>query len=167
MESQRSKPIAILGAGSWGTALALHLARCGQTVRIWSIETAEITSMLTEKANNRYMPGYSLPDNIEPKVHLEEAVEGVNDILIVIPSVGFRQTLIKLKSLINTNVRIICATKGLDTETGQLLSEVTEEVLGKAQKFAVISGPSFAREVAAGLPSAVMIASQHKSLVTD
>lgn len=167
MESPQSKPIAILGAGSWGTALALHLARCGQTVRIFSIETAEITAMLADKANNRYLPGIPLPDKIQPKIQLEEAVAGVNDILMVVPSVGFRKTLIHLKPLINANVRLICATKGLDTETGQLMSEVTEDVLGKEQPFAALSGPSFAREVAIGMPTAVMIASKHKALITD
>src|SRR5579885_211075 len=167
VEAQQFKPITILGAGSWGTALALYLARRGQTVRIWSIETSEINAMITDKANNRYMPGFSLPDQIQPMADLAEAVQDVEDIIVVVPSAGFRQTLQQLKPLINTRNRIICAAKGLDTETGQLLSEVAEDVLGKEFKFAVLSGPSFAREVAAGLPCAVVIASHHHVFLND
>ncbi|VVC75106.1 Glycerol-3-phosphate dehydrogenase [NAD(P)+] [Aquicella siphonis] len=167
MEGQQLKPIAILGAGSWGTALALYLARRGQTVRIWSIEESEITAMITDKANNRYMPGFSLPDQIHPMTNLEEAVSGVEDVIVVVPSAGFRHTLAMLKPLIGPHVRITCAAKGLDTDTGQLLGEVAEEIFTRQRPFAVLSGPSFAREVAAGLPCAVVIASHHKPLLAD
>jgi glycerol-3-phosphate dehydrogenase (NAD(P)+) len=167
VEGQQLNPITILGAGSWGTALALYLARRGQTVRTWSIETSEINAMISERANNRYMPGFSLPDEIHPVASLAEAVQGVEDIIVVVPSVGYRQTLTQLKQLITTGVRITCAAKGLDAETGQSLSEVADEVLGSNHQFAVLSGPSFAREVAAGLPCAVVIASRHKALLND
>jgi glycerol-3-phosphate dehydrogenase (NAD(P)+) len=162
VNGQQLKPIAILGAGSWGTALAMYLARRGQPVQIWSIETSEITAMRSDRANNQYLPGIKLPDLIRPIANLPEAIKDVDDILIVVPSAGFRQTLTSLKPLIHPGVRIICATKGLDIETGQLLSEVTEEILGKNHPFAVLSGPSFAREVAHGLPCAVVIASLHQ-----
>lgn len=165
MEDKQFKPIAVLGAGSWGTALALYLARRGQTVRMWSVDPSEITAMLADKANNRFMPGYTLPDTIQPTVDLASAIAGVDDILIVIPSVGFRQTLESLKPLLAKGTRIICATKGLDTKTGQLFADVVSEVLGDAYPFAVLSGPSFAREVAAGLPTAVVIASKDKETV--
>src|SRR3990167_8163647 len=114
MKNLEFKPIAILGAGSWGTALALYLARRNQQVRIWSIETAEIEAMISEKANNRYLPGLTLPDLIQPTANLDDAVYQVEDILIVVPSAGFRQTITTLKPLINSNARITCATKGLD-----------------------------------------------------
>lgn len=167
MESQQLKPITILGAGSWGTALALYLARRGQTVRMWSIEKSEIDAMLSERTNNRFMPGFSLPDTIHPTANLAEAVKDVDDVIVVVPSAGFRHTLTLLKPLIGTNVRITCAAKGLDTETGQLLGNVAEEIMGKERQFAVLSGPSFAREVAAGLPCAVVIASHHLILLND
>lgn len=167
MEGQQLKPIAILGAGSWGTAIALYLARRGQTVNIWSIEESEINAMRTEKANNRYMPGFSLPDTIHPTTSLKEAVENVDDVIVVVPSIGFRQTLTQLKSLISPHTRLTCAAKGLDTETGQLLGEVALEIFGKERPFAVLSGPSFAREVAAGLPCAVVIASHDKTMAHD
>lgn len=165
--TKKENPIAILGAGSWGTALALYLGRRKQAIRIWSIETAEIKSMQEDKTNNRYMPGFPLPDCILPMIDLAETVNAVDDILIVVPSVGFRQTLISIKPLIKPTARIICASKGLDTQTGQLLGEVAEEILGNKHPFAVLSGPSFAREVAAGLPTAVTVASRHPSLLTD
>lgn len=163
--SQPLQPIAVLGAGSWGTALALYLARRGQTVKIWSVEPAEITAMLADKANNRYLPGYPLPDELHPVTELVEAVDGVTDILVVIPSVGFRATLTLLKPFVKATTRLICATKGLDEKTGELLSEVVIDVMGKECEFAILSGPSFAREVAAGLPTAVAIASQSKTLL--
>lgn len=164
---QQLKPITILGAGSWGTALALYLTRRNQVVRIWSVEISEIAAMLAERANNRFLPGFSFPDFIQPTANLAEAVKDVDDVIVAVPSIGFRETLIMLKPLIHLNLRITCATKGLDTDTGQLLHEVAAEVLGARHKFAVLSGPSFAREVAAGLPSAVVIASDDKNLLED
>lgn len=162
-----SNPIAILGAGSWGTALALNLARREQIVNIWSIDSTEIDAMLADKANNRYLPGHHLPETLHPTANLMEAVNEVTDILIVVPSIGYRQTLTQLKPYLQKNMRIICATKGLDAETGQLLSDVTHEVLGNTHPFAVLSGPSFAKEVAAGLPCAVMIASSDNIFQKD
>lgn len=161
MEGQSLKPIAVLGAGSWGTALALYLSRRGQTVRIWSIEKAEIEAMLADKANNRYLPGHTLPDTLHPIADLAETLNGIDEVLVVVPSVGFRTTLTNMKAITTKPMRVICATKGIDTKTGELLSQVATDVLGKEDQFAVLSGPSFAKEVAAGLPAAVVIASQH------
>lgn len=167
MAGQSLKPITVLGAGSWGTALALTLARRGQTVRLWSYEISEIAALLAERANNRYLPGHPFPETIHPTANLAEAVKDVDDILIVVPSVGFRDTITILKPLIHENTRITSATKGLDEETGELPNEMVEDVLGKNRKFAVLSGPSFAREVAAGLPAAVVIAGTDKTHVND
>lgn len=165
--NKQFNPIAILGAGSWGTALALSLARRDQSVRIWSIDKTEIDAMLRDKANERYLPGLSFPDTIHPTADITEAVRDVEDILVVVPSVGFRQTLSLLKAHIGKTARIICATKGIDTETGELLSEIANDILGSAHPFAVLSGPSFAREVGAGLPAAVMLASTSSSFLQD
>ncbi|MBV9575685.1 MAG: glycerol-3-phosphate dehydrogenase, partial [Gammaproteobacteria bacterium] len=167
MKDQKPSAITLLGAGSWGTALALYLARRGQAVRIWSIESTEINAMITDKENRRYLPGFSLPDLLHPVIDLADAVKEASDILIVVPSAGFRQTLVNLKPFMQSTTRLLCATKGLDTETGELLSEIVEDVCGKEQSFAVLSGPSFAREVAAGLPTAVVIASHHKTYLAD
>ena len=167
MDGQSLKPITILGAGSWGTALALYLARRGQPVRIWSYEIAEIAALLAERMNNQYLPGFEFPSEISPSANLAEAVKDVDDVLVAVPSVGFRDTLIMLKPLIAPNTRLICATKGLDSDTGQLLSEIIDEILGSHHPFAVLSGPSFAKEVAAGLPTAVGIASKDQKLLSD
>ncbi len=161
-----NKDIAILGAGSWGTALALYLARQGQTVRIWSIDTSEIEAMLLEKAHHRYLPGIPLPDSIHPHRNLAETVKEVDDILVVVPSIGFRQTLTLVKPFLHPRTRIICATKGIDAETGQLLNQVADDVIGQ-HPYAVLSGPSFAREVAAGLPAAVVIASRDAQFLSE
>lgn len=167
MEGQQLKPITILGAGSWGTALGLYLSRRGQPVRLWSVEIPEVAAMLAERTNNRYLPGYGFPDILQPTANLAEAVKNIDDIIVAVPSIGFRETLTMLKPLVSSSIRITSATKGLDEETGQLLHEVVEETLDKDRQFAVLSGPSFAREVAAGLPAAVVVASQHKRLATD
>lgn len=161
VQSQELTPIAILGAGSWGTALALYLARRGQTVRIFDIDTAEITAMRTNRVNNRYLPGISLPDNITPTTNLKEALKDVEDILVVVPSGAVRSSMEAIKPLINKNTRITLASKGIDSVTGQLLSEILFEVLDPQQPFCVLSGPSFAKEVAQGLPCAVVIASKN------
>lgn len=167
MEGTLSKPITILGAGSWGTALALYLARRGQQVLLWSYEIPEVAAMLAERTNNRYLPGFDFPETIQPTANLAEAVKDAEDILIAVPSIGFRETLIMMKPLISPTARIICATKGLDDETGHLLNDVVAEILGAERLFAVLSGPSFAREVAAGLPTAVVVASSNTAFADD
>ena len=144
-----NNPITILGAGSWGTALALHLARQGQTVRLWSCEIDEVAALLAERENTQFLPGYPFPETIEPTANLADALSGVNTILVAVPSVGYRDTLTLMKTLIGKKTSIICATKGIDAETNQMLHEVTAEILGEDHPYAVISGPSFAKEVAA------------------
>lgn len=160
-------PIAILGAGSWGTALGLYLSRRGQAVHIWSIDQTEIDAMNNDRANNRYLPGHAFPDSLIPYANLSDAIQGVTDILIVVPSAGYRSTVTNLQPILKQDMRIICATKGLDAETGALLSDVTEDVLGNNLHFAVLSGPSFAKEVAAGLPCAVNVASKQHAFLND
>ena len=167
MENQTLKPVTILGAGSWGTAIALYLARRGQTVRLWSFEINEVAALLAERTNSQFLPGYPFPDTIEPTANLAEALKNIDDVLIAVPSVGFRDTLAMLKALVTPNIRLTCATKGLDAETGQLLHEVAIEMLGADLAYAVLSGPSFAREVAEGLPTAVCMASKNKTLRND
>jgi glycerol-3-phosphate dehydrogenase (NAD(P)+) len=168
-EERLKSQIAILGAGSFGTALALYLARRDQTVKLWSIETKDISNMLNERVNNRYLPGIHLPDAIHPCADLALTIKDTQDVVVVVPSAGFRQTLMMLRPLIDKNrpPRILCATKGLDPETGDLLNHVAKEVLGKDLRFAVLSGPSFAREVARGLPAALALASEDQSFLKE
>lgn len=160
MSTLHQKPIAILGAGSWGTALALYLARLGQEVRLWTYDADHVTAMIAERTNNRYLPGLVFPETLHPTLSLSNAVKDIEDILIAVPSAGFRDTLILLKDFISPTARILSATKGMDIETGQLLHEIARDILGDSTPLAVLSGPSFAREVAAGLPTAIVIASE-------
>ena len=158
MTIANQKPIAILGAGSWGGALALYLSRRGQPVRLWTIESDHIALMQAERANNRYLPGHPFPDSLQPFAQLEEAIEGVENILIAVPSVGFRATLSSIKPLLLPSSNVLWVTKGIDPKTGQLLHEVTHDILGNKHPYGALSGPSFALEVAAGLPTAVVVA---------
>lgn len=167
MTNMHQKPIAILGAGSWGTALALHLSRLGQEVRLWSYNAEHALSMQAERSNNRFLPGHAFPDSLHPIVSLAETITDVTDILIAAPSVGFRPTLVLLKPLLKNKVRIFWVTKGMDLETGQLLHDVARDILGDQYPLAVLSGPSFAREVAAGLPTAVVAASADPTFAHD
>jgi glycerol-3-phosphate dehydrogenase (NAD(P)+) len=164
---ENHKPIAVLGAGSWGTALALYLARLGQTVWLWTHEPTRVATMNADRANNRYLPGYPFPENLHVTHDLNEAVQNDYDILIAVPSAGFRDILFALKPLLHSATRIAWATKGLDPETGELLHDMLQETLGKDCISAILSGPSFAREVAAGLPTAVVVASNNLAFAND
>ena len=166
MDTQAFKPITILGAGSWGTAIALTLARRGQVVRLWSMDAAEIAALSKDRTNNQFLPGFPFPETIQPTNDLEDALKDVDDLLIAVPSIGYRNTLTLMKPFMRQTHRILSVTKGLDAETGQLLHEVAAEILGE-HPYAVLSGPSFAREVAAGLPTSVCIASEHADLRDD
>lgn len=158
MPYNKASTLPILGSGSWGTALALYLARRGHTVPLWSIVPAEIETMLAKKENTYFLPGFTLPDTIKPTTDLVEAIKHSSYVIIAIPSIGFRQTLELLKPHLASTQGIVCATKGLDAKTGKLLHEVCHDVLGD-HPFAALSGPSFAKEVAKGLPAALVIAS--------
>lgn len=160
-------PIAVLGAGSWGTALALHLARLGQTVRLWSFEEPHVIAMQIARSNQRYLPEQRFPDTLQPEITLSAAILDAEDILIAVPSIGFRNLLTLLKPLLKPSARILIATKGLDKVTGQLLNSVTDEIIGSEHAFAALSGPSFAKEVARELPTAVVIASTNVHFAQD
>lgn len=159
--------IAVLGAGAWGTALALHLARNGQSVRLWAYEKEQVEEINTTHINSRYLPEHFLPSSIVCSQDYHEVLSNdVRDILIVVPSTAFRATLLAIKPLLKLNQRLFWATKGLDKDTHQLLHQVVSEVLGDIDK-AVLSGPSFAKEVAMGLPTAVTIAANKQEFADD
>ncbi|HEC17274.1 MAG TPA: NAD(P)-dependent glycerol-3-phosphate dehydrogenase [Sedimenticola sp.] len=150
--------IAVLGAGSWGTALGILLSRNGAEVRLWGHLKEEVEPLQADRENRRYLPGIPLPDNLHPLLDLARAVEGANEILVVVPSHAFHQVLEAIKPLIPADMPLSWATKGLEPKTGRFLHQVAAEVLGE-RPFAVISGPTFAKEVAAGLPTALTVAS--------
>jgi len=160
------KPIAILGAGSWGTALALYLAHRGQEVRLWTYDDAHAAAMQAERENKRYLPGFIFPACLFPTSELSAVMAGDCDVLIAVPSAYFRETLLQLQPWFHAPRRIVWATKGLDKD-GRFLHESVQEVLGDQSIYAVLSGPSFAKEVAEGKPTAVVIASPDSRFVED
>jgi glycerol-3-phosphate dehydrogenase (NAD(P)+) len=128
-------PIAVLGAGSWGTALALQFARSGRLVRLWGRDAAQLAEIDVERRNRRYLPGAEFPDNIHVVDSLDDCLQGVRDILISVPSHGLRETL--------------------------------TEILGDERPVAVLSGPTFAKEVGDGLPTAMTIAANNPAFAGE
>ncbi len=155
--------IAVLGSGSWGTALAIQFARAGRDTIMWGIETDEIASMAKARRNATYLPNAPFPELLEVTIDLEAALSGAEDVLVVVPSHAFRETLQRLASASAGVKNLAWATKGFETASGLLPHQVAEDVLGDAIPTAVLSGPTFAAEVAIGLPSAIVIASNDAS----
>jgi glycerol-3-phosphate dehydrogenase (NAD(P)+) len=153
--------VAVLGSGSWGTALAVHLARTGHRAILWGIETEELTAMARDRVNSRYLPGVTLPDGLEIEHDFARAVAQAEQLLVVVPSHAFRAVLERAKPLLRPGQRVAWATKGFELATGKLPHEVADEVFGRDVPTAVLSGPTFAKEVGAGLPSAMTVASRH------
>jgi len=161
--TMRRPPIAVLGAGSWGTALAIHLARNGNPTTLWGHDPAEVAPLVRERVNRHYLPDAPFPDGLQATADLAAAVAAARDLLVVVPSHAFAATLARLAGVMRADTRLAWATKGLEPETGRLLSEVAGERLPGVAALAVISGPTFAREVAAGLPTAVTVAANRKA----
>ena len=155
---EHSEAICVIGAGSWGTALALVLARRGHRVALWGHDAEHIARLRREGTNNRHLPGAPFPQRLRPVAELAVALCDARDVLIAVPSAVFSEVLTQLAPLLAQNARLTWATKGLDAGTGDPLHCAAERILpGRA--LAVLSGPSFAREVAQGLPTAVTVAS--------
>lgn len=151
--------IAVLGAGSWGTALAMQFARTGRPTTMWGIERDEIHAMARERRNDAYLPGVPFPEPLEVTTQLDEALRDAEDVLVVVPSHAFRETLQRIRDAGVKPRYVSWATKGFETASGLLPHQVAARMLDPGVPTAVISGPTFAAEVAAGLPSAVTIAS--------
>ncbi len=152
--------VAVLGPGSWGTALALLLARNGHTVRLWGHDPDEIAPLRREQENRRYLPGIPFPPSLSASADWVETLTGAELVLVAVPSHAYAATLTRIRPYLSDLTGFAWATKGLEPGGGRFLHEVTADILGAAWPTAVISGPSFAREVALGLPTAVTVASQ-------
>jgi len=153
------EPVAVLGAGSWGTALAIQFARAGHPTRLWCRSSADLASMRAERCNRRYLPDASFPPAIELHADLGAAVKDAVAIIIAVPSHALRTVLQQIKPLLARDARLAWATKGFELDSGKLPHQVAWEVLGDRYPVAVLSGPTFAREVGMGLPTAMTIAS--------
>ena len=153
------RTIAAVGAGSWGTALAMQLARNGVQTRLWGRNADDVQAMTQARENRRYLPDCPFPESLQPVVRLEQCLADADDVLVTVPSHALRETLSRIAPLLDDGQRVIWATKGLEPESAKLPHEVAAEVLGEARVTGVLSGPSFAGEVGRGLPTAVTIAS--------
>ncbi|MDH3546390.1 MAG: NAD(P)-dependent glycerol-3-phosphate dehydrogenase [Gammaproteobacteria bacterium] len=159
MGRSRAEKVAVVGAGSWGTALALQLARGGSDVCLGGVlELDLLEAMAADGENARYLPGVRFPVNLIATADLSACLEGAGTILVAVPSHGLRDTLTMIRPLLGPEARVCWATKGFELHSGKLPHQVAAEVLGSDRPMAVLSGPTFAKEVAASLPTAMTIA---------
>ena len=161
------KTTAVLGGGSWGTALAVHLARAGHGVRLWARDRAFVEEVAATRVNARYLPGVTLPDGLEPTDRLDVALDGARFIVLAIPSHGFRAVVRSALPHVVDRAVMVSTAKGLETDTLERMSQViADETAGRRCPIVVLSGPSFAAEVARGLPTAILAASEDDAAAT-
>jgi glycerol-3-phosphate dehydrogenase (NAD(P)+) len=151
--------IAVLGAGSYGTALAIQLARLGNDTRLWGRDAAHLHRLEADRVNAEYLPGCKFPPALKPVADLRAAVQGADDVLLAVPSHALHPVLRLVAPMLGPGQGIASAVKGLEPDTGKLVHEVVQDVVGRERKLAVISGPTFAKEVGLGMPTAVTVAS--------
>ncbi|MDD2661940.1 MAG: NAD(P)-dependent glycerol-3-phosphate dehydrogenase [Methylococcales bacterium] len=154
-----NKKIAVLGAGSWGTTLAILAARNGCRTLLWGHNREHMASLAQDRENKRYLPGPIFPENLSVTSDLAEVAVFCNLILVSVPSHAFKDTLLKLKAHLPDGIQIAWATKGFNSDNGSLLHKVVADIFSEQTPAALLSGPSFASEVAADLPTAITIAS--------
>jgi glycerol-3-phosphate dehydrogenase (NAD(P)+) len=164
--TRRAEPMTVIGAGSWGTALAILLSREGRLTQLWSRDAKQLEAMRSARRNMRYLPHALFPESLQVAVDLDEALKGARDALIAVPSHAFRATLEAIRPHLAPQTRIAWATKGFEIESGLLPHQVVREVLG-ATPGAVLSGPTFAKEVGAGLPTAMTVASRDEHFAKE
>jgi glycerol-3-phosphate dehydrogenase (NAD(P)+) len=162
MQSAKKPAVAVLGAGSWGTALAALIARHGHRTVLWGRDAATIGAIEGRGENPRYLPGIALPGNLRATTSLHEAMADAELVLVVVPSHAFAETLRALAPLRPPPAGVAWATKGFEPGSGRFLHEVAGDILGNGRlgddvPLAVVTGPSFAKEVAQGLPTALTV----------
>ncbi len=154
-----NKKISILGAGSWGTALAILAARNGCRTLLWGHHSEHIAALAQDRQNKRYLPDIPFPENLAVTSELAEIAAFSNLLLICVPSPTFKNTLIQLKPFTSAGIKIAWASKGFNPDDGSLLHEIVADIFSVQTPAAILSGPTFAREVAIDLPTAITIAS--------
>lgn len=152
--------VAVIGAGGWGTALAMLLVEAGHSVRLWVRRSALCAQLVRERENTPYLPGVSLPESLGYTISLAEAVRVAQLLVLAVPSHAMRATASALAPFLSGAPIVVSTTKGIEEETLRTMSAVLTEVLGEplSARVAVLSGPSFAAEVARRLPTAVTVA---------
>ncbi|MGH8530115.1 MAG: NAD(P)H-dependent glycerol-3-phosphate dehydrogenase [Nevskiales bacterium] len=156
--------VAVLGAGSYGTALAIQFARNGHATLLWGRDATALAEMERVRVNTRYLPDCPFPEKLHAVSDLPAALTQATDIVIALPSHAVRETLRQLKPLLRREQHLACAAKGFENDTGKLMHEVFAEELGRRRAIAIISGPTFAKEVGRGVPTAVTVASRDMRL---
>ena len=156
--ASKASSVAVIGAGSWGTALAIQLARAGQQPAIWGIEPDVMAEMSSARRNSHYLPDIELPAAVQVCEDLHEVLATHSDFLLCVPSHALREVLERMSNDLSENARVAWATKGFEMGTGMLPHQVARSVLGDRLPLAVLSGPTFASEVGKGLPTAMTIA---------
>jgi glycerol-3-phosphate dehydrogenase (NAD(P)+) len=160
------KEVAVVGAGAWGTALAKILADKGNRVRLWTRSAEHAETLAREHENTRYLPGVKLPDGVVPTSSLEAALRGASLVTWVVPSHALRETLESARSHLPPRAALVSASKGIENDTLMLMADVFEDVIGEGvqERLTVLSGPSFAKEVATGIPTNIVVASTNVAL---
>ncbi len=159
--------VTVLGAGSYGTALAICLARNGHSTLLWARNKDHIAQMQSSGKNQKYLPDIDFPKSLFVEADLTKAMSYSDIVLVVVPSHAFAGMLSAIKPLLTDNQKIVWATKGLEPETGRLLQDVARDILGEKVSLAVLSGPTFAKEMAMGLPTAISLSSTDDDLVAE
>ncbi|MDF7670385.1 NAD(P)H-dependent glycerol-3-phosphate dehydrogenase [Orbaceae bacterium ESL0721] len=159
--------VSVIGAGSYGTSLAILLARNGNETLLWGHNPNKMATLARDRQNSEFLPNIPFPEKLEITSDLQSAVSAASILLIVVPSFAFGDLLRQIKPYLRADSKIVWATKGLEVETGRLLQDVARETLGDHIPLAVISGPTFAKEVASGLPTAVTVASTNAQFLTE
>ncbi|MCK8823925.1 NAD(P)H-dependent glycerol-3-phosphate dehydrogenase [Fuchsiella alkaliacetigena] len=161
--------IAVIGGGSWGSALAILLAENGYQVTLRDISSEQVKEINEKGSNSNYLPGVKFPDGIEATTDLEAAVQDVKAVVVVVPSSVMRSVAKELKGLIAEETIIVSATKGIEKDSFLRMSEVLKDELRAElhKNIAVISGPSHAEEVSRGIPTTVVAASKSKELAEE
>jgi glycerol-3-phosphate dehydrogenase (NAD(P)+) len=157
-----NKKLAVLGAGSWGTALAILAAKNGCQTLLWGHNPAHVTPLIQDRQNKHYLPGVMFPENLTVTSSLAEVAGFSRLFLVSVPSHAFKNTLLDLKAHLSEDIQIAWATKGFNPDDGSLLHEVVADIFSPQTPAALLSGPSFAGEVAAELPTAITIASSQQ-----
>jgi len=161
------RTIAVFGAGSWGTALAIQIARAGLDVVLWGRNPTHIQQMQQQKSNQRYLAGLTFPPSLRLSTDLENTVKQADTLLLVIPSHAFRSFLQSISAYVDASQHIVWASKGLEEGTALFLHQIIAEELPQCTLTAVVSGPTFAREVAQNLPTAVTVAASTKAAARE
>jgi len=167
MSTSKNRHIAVLGGGSWGTALAIQVARAGHEVVLWDISPEHISAMQQSRSNEQYLPGIPLPAALQLSDQLEPTLKQADTILLAIPSHAVRGFLQQNHQWIHREQHFVWATKGLEEGSAKLVHQVVAEELPECKNTAVVSGPTFAGEVARNLPTAVTVAASSHAIAKD